>query len=144
MAASYTRDDLLASAGEQSFKRGEDYIDAVADLRLRGGALHATVYGTQPYRVRLGIGSGGLDGDCTCSYADGGAFCEHLVAVGLAKLEGVGSGDGAAEEDEDTAELRDYLESLDHAELVELLLDAAAEDDWLETRLRTEAELDPA
>lgn len=144
MAASFTRDDLLSAAGSRSFERGEKYIDAVANLRLRGGALHATVHGTEPYRVRLGVGSDGLDGLCTCPQAEDGAFCKHLVAVGLAKLVGAGSRvttDGVELEGEDsgTAELRRHLEPFEHAELVELLLDLAVEDEQVEAGLRTAA-----
>lgn len=136
MAASFSRDDLREAASPSSFELGERCVDAVANLRLRNGALHATVHGEEPFRVRLGIGPGGLDGLCTCPDADGGAFCPHLVAVGLAKLVGAGASTDIEGEDAATAELRGHLAQFEHRELVELLLDLAVEDEQVEAGLR--------
>lgn len=134
MATAYTADDLLAQAGATSFERGENCVDAVTNLRVRGGELHALVYGREPYRVRLGVADG-LAGDCTCPHAAEGFFCKHLVAIGLAKLTGVGATDDAAQDDAEEEELRGALSELEHEELVELLLDAAATDEHLATSL---------
>ncbi|MDS1270577.1 SWIM zinc finger family protein [Lipingzhangella sp. LS1_29] len=129
MAAAYTADDLLSQAGATSFERGADYVTSVANLRVRGGELHAIVHGREPYRVRLGVGDG-LAGDCTCPHAEEGNFCKHLVAVGLAKLRGT-SIDEDPEDADDEEELRTALSELDHGELVDLLVDAAATDEHL-------------
>jgi uncharacterized Zn finger protein len=137
MDAAFTRDDLLALAGDRSFQRGERYLDQVRALRARRGALYATVYGSEPYRVRLGPGEPELSGRCTCLYAaEEGNFCKHLVAVGLAWLRG-----REAEDADGESALRDHLGGLSHGELVDLVLDAAAEDGRLELRLRADAGL---
>lgn len=147
MAVGFTAEALLELAGEKCFHRGEEYLhgDAVSRLRVQEGELRALVQGTSRYRVRLGVGAdGGLEGHCTCPYARDGFFCKHLVAVGLAKLEGVGgdpaAGDGAdgtagaggADVDE---VLHRHLAGLAHKELVDLVLEAAAADEEFENRL---------
>ena len=137
MAAAFTRQDLLDLAGPRLFEQGQAQVDAVSGLRLQDGALLATVHGPVPYLVRLGVGAEGLSGRCECAQGGGeGRWCEHLVAVGLAKLDGVG-----ADEDEPQEEhpLYDYLSGLDHAALVDLLIEAADEDEELGDRLRADS-----
>lgn len=45
MISIFTEKDLRALAGEQSFERGQGYIDAVADLEIDVDGLTATVHG---------------------------------------------------------------------------------------------------
>lgn len=150
MAVGFTAEALLELAGEKCFRRGEEYLhqDAVSRLRVQEGELRALVQGTRRYRVRLGVGAdGGLEGHCTCPYARDGFFCKHAVAVGLAKLEGVGDGDGGQDDgpgpdgavgadggDIDEV-LHRHLTGLAHKELVDLVLEAAAADEEFENRL---------
>ncbi len=83
----FTEDDLRALAGAKSYARGEGYLDAVANLRSVPGGFAATVHGTEAYRVRLlGAEGEGVSGTCDCPMGEGGAFCKHLVAVGLVLL----------------------------------------------------------
>jgi uncharacterized Zn finger protein len=124
--------DLWRLAGKRSYERGERYVDSVSDLRWTSNGVWATVHGTEPYRVRLSW-AGPLAGACSCPYGADGNFCKHCVAVGLAWLDGADSesagGDGAAMPAPD--ELLEYLESLDHGTLVELLYSYATLDESL-------------
>ena len=57
-------------AGGASFERGEDYFADGRVERLEpaeGGGVRATVHGTHPYRVVLGLAAGDrLEFDCDC------------------------------------------------------------------------------
>lgn len=79
---------LLRLAGDKAFARGRRYCDAgaVTGLDFREGRHTAIVFGTQPYSVSLGWQTGQLDGKCNCPAAEGGSFCKHQVALGLAVL----------------------------------------------------------
>ena len=126
---------LLEMAGERSFERGEDYFDEerVRSLVEFEGMLAATVVGTEDYRVKLMVGSGGLSFSCECPYADEGNFCKHCVAVGLAWLAeredrersgtvgdaGIASLNGA----------REFLEGQEKAALVEMILREALDNE---------------
>src|ERR1700691_5646133 len=84
---SLTEADLLEAAGQRSYSRGLGYLDAVADLAVRGDKITASVRGTDEYIVMLTGGRGGdLIGACDCPYGQEGFFCKHCVAVGLAYL----------------------------------------------------------
>ena len=76
----------LADAG--AYRRGKDYCDSgrVVALTRSGGALRATVHGTEDYAVRLWSKDGGLAFSCTCPVGADGDFCKHAVAVSLAWL----------------------------------------------------------
>ncbi|MFI6981555.1 SWIM zinc finger domain-containing protein [Embleya sp. NPDC050154] len=135
----FTEQDLLDAAGSKSFERGEGYLDAVANLTEDGpGVITAVVYGNDTYDVVLEFGSDDLTGQCDCPYGDQGYFCKHCVAVGLvflrtAEAGPVGEPQGAA------IDLRAYLASLDHGELVDLLDEAAGSDPDLRRRLHLRA-----
>jgi len=143
MAAAFTRQDLLDLAGPHLFERGLACVDAVAELRLQDGALLATVHGREPCLVRLGVGPEGLSGRCACPEGDSGQWCEHMVAVGLAKLDGVGGSDDGDDGDRvaggEDHPLYEYLSGLDHDTLVDLLIEAAEDDEELGDRLRADA-----
>lgn len=46
MLALFSEEDTRRAAGERSFSRGLDYLDAVADLEIGADQVTATVYGT--------------------------------------------------------------------------------------------------
>ena len=142
----FTKDDLLLSAGARSYERGVQYVDAVGPLNDRPDGVVATVHGGEPYEVRLFDRDGMLDGACSCPYGQSGAFCKHCVAVGLALLVGA----SLDRPDEPTkpkrerqsrpkADLRAFLASVDTVELIDLLLELAAEDPALHRRLSLRA-----
>jgi uncharacterized Zn finger protein len=139
VSSNFTAEDLWELAGDRSFQRGERYVAAVSELRVRDGELRAVVCGSEPYRVWLDQMT--LEGDCECPYADQGAFCKHLVAVGLAELKGVGrevpqrSEHDEPHDEHDLESLYDYLADLERTTLIDLLLDASEEDAWLRSRL---------
>lgn len=127
----FTEDDLRAAAGDGSFLRGREYVDAVAELQPTALGVRATVRGSADYEVWLGRENDGLVGECGCPFGVEGNFCKHCVAVGLVLL-----ADGAAEP---TADLDTYLRSLTQRELVELLLDQARRDPALYRQLMLRA-----
>src|SRR5271155_1794285 len=88
MAASpaFTEADIRRAAGDKSFTRGLDYLDAVEDLEMASTEITASVCGSSEYRVCLAVGDEGLTGECTCPYGREGFFCKHCVAVGLSVL----------------------------------------------------------
>lgn len=117
---------LLRLAGSRSYERGEEYA---AERRVRllsvdDDAVVATVAGSEGYRVRLRLDEPGeLRGSCTCPVE---GFCKHCVAVGLTLLDDAGPR---------TGDLRGYLATRPHEELVGLVLDALARDPVLRDRL---------
>jgi tetratricopeptide (TPR) repeat protein len=82
-----TEADLRAAAGERSFERGIEYLDAVDNLSVLGNKVTASVRGADEYIVVLNIGGHApVSGACDCPYGKEGFFCKHCVAVGLAHL----------------------------------------------------------
>lgn len=116
----FTEDDLRAAAGEGSFRRGREYVDAVGELRPTALGVRASVRGKDVYEVWLGRENDRLVAECECPFGLEGNFCKHCVAVGLVLL-----AEGPAGPD---ADLGAYLRSLDQQELVELLLEQANRD----------------
>ncbi|WP_026923485.1 SWIM zinc finger family protein [Glycomyces arizonensis] len=127
----FTLDDLAELAGEKSYRRGLGYIDAVRRLSADDAEIHAQVIGTGRYRVRLWIDGEGVTGSCDCPWGEEGNFCKHCVAVGVVYLYEREHGEEIAA----PVDLRSHLESLDHAALVDLLLEAAERDERLFERL---------
>jgi uncharacterized Zn finger protein len=132
LVAGFTKTDIRALAGEKSFERGIEYIRAVTDLELDGDVLYAVVHGTERYEVELNVGPQGLSGTCDCPWGQEGNFCKHCVAVAL-----------VYEYDRDNVHtlpngfgLRAQLESLDHGQLVGLVMKLAGSDRGLRRRLR--------
>ncbi len=123
----FTEDDLRAAAGDGSFRRGREYVDAVGDLQPTALGVRAAVRGKDVYEVWLGRDNDALTGECGCPYGVEGNFCKHCVAVGLVLL-----ASGASAPD---ADLETYLRSLDQRELVELLLEQAKRDPGLYRQL---------
>ena len=120
-------------AGSRSYALGKQYFeqDHVTDLVQDEENILANVIGSHLYRVRLGVGEDGLDYDCSCPVGADGSFCKHCVAVGLEWLAKRQSGESA-----DTMDgVRAYLESLDKAELVRMLVEQALNDADFRNRL---------
>ena len=133
-------DALRALAGRRSFERGAAYAadGRVKGLKPRDGEVSATVRGARAYQVRLWLAGGEPQFSCTCPVAADGQFCKHCVAVGLVACASGGESGGAhlrpAADD-----VRAYLEGLDKAHLVDLLLAQADGDELLRGRLELEA-----
>lgn len=121
--------DLWRIAGKGPYEQGEQFVDAVADLQPTTDGVRATVHDSEPYQVSLGWADGQLTGDCSCPYGREGTFCKHCVAVGLSWIDDAELGPPSAEE------LREYLTSLDHDRLVDLLCEHAEDDETLYRRL---------
>jgi uncharacterized Zn finger protein len=141
MAASpaFTEADIKRVAGDKSFERGLDYLDAVEDLEI-GAEITASVYGNSEYRVCLAFGDEGLTADCTCPYGREGSFCKHCVAVAMCVLK---MGDGLPRQMEATQArrqaLESWLDSLSKQELLAELLALLREDRDLRRRLELRA-----
>jgi len=139
LVAGFGQSDLWQLAGQGSYERGEQYVDAVMDLRDVRDGVRATVQGSQLYEVQLSWAGGNLVGDCSCPAGSDDEFCEHCVAVGLVLVDEAESGDDAGGEPLSEDDLRDYLESLDHDALVDLLCEHADSDDLLHLKLTLRA-----
>jgi uncharacterized Zn finger protein len=142
LSALVTPEALRRLAGAQSFARGQAYFAAghVRTLLDDGETVAARVFGTREYRVRLDAVDGDLEYDCTCPVGRDGDFCKHCVAMGLAWLaskqrEGSSL---SANTDKSTVTMQDvrvFLGGLDKAELVEMVIAQAKEDDRLRQKL---------
>lgn len=83
----FTAADIRLAAGDRSYERGLEYLNAVEDLEISDTEITASVYGSSEYTVCLVIDDQRLSGGCTCPYGRDGFFCKHCVAVGLSVLE---------------------------------------------------------
>lgn len=128
----FTEEDLRRVAGDGSFRRGRDYVDAVGELQPTAYGVRAVVRGSEAYDVWLGRDGAALAGECDCPHGTEGNFCKHCVAVGLVLLADSGSGG-------DAVDLGAYLRSLEVRELADLLLEQAARDPGLYRRLTLRA-----
>ena len=81
--AEFTKDDVLALAGENLSTGASSYIRAVSDLEAEGDVVYATVQGNDRYEVELNVGPSGLSGSCDCPWGQEGNFCKHCVAAAL-------------------------------------------------------------
>jgi uncharacterized Zn finger protein len=128
---------LVALSGTRTFERGRVYADngRVGTLTLAGASASAKVRGSSVYRARVWLDDGEPEFECSCPVGDAGRWCKHAVALALAATgTGVDREEGPAPVD-----LRGYLESLDRAALVDLVLGQAAEHELLDARLRLDA-----
>ncbi len=106
-------------------------------LRVTATSAEATVRGSAPYKVYLGVEDGEPVFSCTCPVGADGSFCKHAVAVALVATE-----PRAAQQQHDVeshVDVRAYLEGLGHERLVDLVLELAAADELALARLRLEA-----
>ena len=114
-------------AGDRAFDRGADYFAGghVTGLKENNGTISAVVRGTYDYRVKLWA-EDGLAFDCNCPVGQGGDFCKHCVAVGLAWLDakqkrGATAGQNRGELTDE--KIRAYLMALDKGALVDLVFE---------------------
>lgn len=128
---------LRRLADDRTFGRGQTYWQAgrVASPRGDGEAIIATVAGSRDYRVRLWREDGDLAWSCTCPVGESGAFCKHAVAVGLAVLAAAAGGGGSGDVQPTFDDIRAWLLRKDPAELVDMILAQAHDDDHLLQRL---------
>lgn len=127
-------------AGSRSFNLGKEYFesDCVFGLSEYGGKVAAKVNGTHDYQVKLWAEDDDeLGYDCSCPFAEEGNFCKHCVAVGLAWLVGKDSKKSSQSEKSATNldDVKNYLRTRDKAQLVELLMQEALENEDLRGRL---------
>lgn len=138
-------------AGGRSFERGQAYFEEglVRVLKTGNGRVSATVKGTHSYRVDLWEEDDSVEYACDCPVGLRGDFCKHCVATALAWLEQQSPSGKAhsgerkkpkkAEAGLTLSELRAWLMLQKRATLVDILLDAAGEDEQLHGRLMLKA-----
>ena len=120
---SLTEQQLHQAAGETSFGRGEDYVRYVRGARVDGTRATGSIQARNVYTVSLDWSSGKPTGSCTCPHHAGGAFCKHLVALGLVVI------DAATGSVPEPTLLDDQLASLTEDDMRSLLRDLAERDD---------------
>ncbi len=136
-----SRAALRREAGARSFERGDSYFKSgkVSSLVEHEGTLAAKVQGTRSYRVKLFIERKRIRCDCNCPLGQGGVFCKHGVAAGLAWLQakpGQAPGRKPARSSGATMEdVRAWLLSQDKSTLAGMLMEQAMDDDKLRRRL---------
>lgn len=124
-------------AGATVFARGRAYArdDRCVPLREGDAAGEWLVHGGEDYRVRLELGPRGLDGDCSCPYAEEGAVCKHMVAAALAWRRRLGG--SAARADASAPDpLHAFLQGRPAVELAARLVTWAARDRTLSLELK--------
>lgn len=123
-------------AGAAVFARGAAYAHDGRCQPVHEGdaASEWWVRGSEDYRVSLQLGDGGLDGDCTCPYADDGGFCKHMVAAALVWRQRGGEAIVAPATEPDA--LQAFLHGRPAAELADRLLAWAARDRHLSAQLK--------
>ncbi len=136
-----TKTTIKDATDNRSWQRGSNYYDQgrVHSLLTDNNEITAKVSGTRDYKVVLEIGNGNIEADCSCPMGDGGYFCKHCVAVGLAYLDGKGQkannkkqGNTAKITMED---IRKYLASKSQPELIDMLLEHVQKYDGFRDKL---------
>jgi len=83
-----SKDWLLEEAGTKVYYRGVDiHQSQPIKVKRNGTQYEAYIWGTEKYHVKIDTGAWEPDCSCTCPY-DYGYVCKHIVALGLAILEG--------------------------------------------------------
>lgn len=118
-----TASNLRSTAGSRSYSRGEDYFQngAVRHLYCDGEQLTADVHGTKVYQVRITNVGGLLDGECTCPVGHDGGFCKHLVALGMAYLDG--QKNTPTEKNKSTFSWKTFLKKCNQDTLIRIILE---------------------
>lgn len=116
-----TPSSLRSAAGSRSYSRGEDYFasGAVHHLYCDGVQLTGDVSGTRVYRTAMTVVKNELDGRCTCPMGRDGAFCKHLVALGLAYLQA----NKKSETNKSAFHWKVFLKSCEREELIKIILE---------------------
>lgn len=132
-----TRAALKKLASDVYFKRGVDYYNAGTVVQLHAGdnGITARVQGSEPipYLVRFWHKKQKLQWGCACPLGDEGAFCKHLVAVGLAYLAGdeIDRLDNEPNDADALEKIQWSLKLLDRAALEDLITQQALWDERL-------------
>ena len=136
----FSRRAILGMAGSRAFERGRNYAanGRVRKLLLHATAAEATVRGSALYRVRLWVEDADAGFTCSCPVGEDGEFCKHCVAVALVALER-GAPDDGSRDVRTAPDVRAYLDALDHARLVDLVLELSDDDELLRARLQLDA-----
>jgi uncharacterized Zn finger protein len=122
----FTEVELADVAGPTIFGRGLEYKPYISGLQVRAEQATASIQGTRVYAVRLTWAKHSLDGECSCPHNLEGYFCKHLVGLGLAVLD---ASTGPAGSEVEAEALREYLDGLDRAVLIELVTELIARDE---------------
>jgi len=139
-SAPFSEADLLHAAGERSYSRGLEYVDAVRNLQIGAGEITATVYGTDEYEIVLDLNVDGASGECSCPYGQEGFFCKHLVAAGLTVLRRGGDLPQQRAAAAAKAQVLDtWLDGLSRADLLALVHEQIREDRSMRRRLELRA-----
>lgn len=115
--------------------RGEEYYSdghVIKLTRTAAGGCVAVVQGSREYLVHVDINSRGdiIYSQCTCPY-DGGPYCKHEVAVFFALAGGMEEGDGGKASPQTKTALATALQRLTREDLLQIILEHAAnEDSW--------------
>lgn len=138
--AALTPESLRRLAGSKSFERGEEYFERgrVDSLSEKEGGIRAKVRGSHLYLVKLWPESDELGYSCTCPHARDGAFCKHVVAVGLAWLNRNEPPQPKLEKTKPAVTMGDvhaHLSGLDKKDLVDLIMTEARQNDAMHRRL---------
>ncbi len=147
-------DTLSVLASEPSINRGLAYAaEARVTINSRSKtSVTATVKGIMAYQVSLSSDGGVRQWRCSCPVGLSGEFCKHAVAV-TAVLSGRVEEASAESNSVSTIlekqqaadnEVRAYLQTLEPADMVELLFEIAQRDGRLHARLLREARLSQA
>ena len=134
----FTVAELRARAGAKAFNSAGEGIADMDGPHEDEWSLYSTITlddGQELETILHHRAGKPLSGDCSCPKARGGAFCAHLVWVGLTHLD-LDAPPGAALDAETTpaSELHPWLTTLHQDQLIELIIEAAAND--LEYRRR--------
>lgn len=122
-----TRQALKEEAGTTYFKRGLDYFKSgyVKNLEIHENHIEGRVRGSCLYRCSIECDNDEdyLYGECDCPLGDEGEFCKHLVALGLAFINGFET--PAAAKKKSGFDLSKLLKERSREELISLLKGAA-------------------
>jgi len=138
--APFREADLRHAAGDKSYGRGLEYLDAVRNLEIGAEQITATVHGTDTYEVVLIPDGDDVTGECSCPYGQEGFFCKHLVAAGLTVLRQPADLPQQRAAAEAKAEALDsWLDGLSRADLLTLVREQVRADRDLRRRLELRA-----
>jgi uncharacterized Zn finger protein len=134
LEAAFTETACAELAGAETFSRGVGLalLGRVADLRIRPSDASGTVEDSREFTVKLAVGEDGPQQQCTCERATVTALCQHGVAVALAATGLIQADDDEDDQDDYVrAAVGVFLESLPKAELVDLVLGLADDNEEL-------------
>lgn len=132
LKALLTASRIRALASSLTIKRGQDYYARgyVQSLSSTSTGIRAYILGQRTYKVELSAVGKALEYDCTCPMGEQGDFCKHCVATAIAFLN-----DPPPEDAFPIESIRAHLVAESSARLAELILDWAADNQYLQDRL---------